>query len=47
VIIPAPINRAMAHFIQPGILKTSLKTKDPGRNPPLQPKSASLQTKSG
>jgi hypothetical protein len=33
VIIPAPINRAMAHFIQPGILKTSLKTKDGGINP--------------
>src|SRR5256884_2392086 len=26
VIIPEPINRAMAHFIQPGISKTSLKT---------------------
>jgi hypothetical protein len=32
VIIPAPISRAMAHFIQPGILKTSLKTKDGGIN---------------
>jgi hypothetical protein len=33
VIIPTPTNNAIAHFIQPGISKTSLKTKDGGINP--------------
>src|SRR6266403_1313514 len=33
VIIPRPTNNAIAHFIQPGISKTSLKTKNGGINP--------------
>jgi hypothetical protein len=37
-IIPAPINKATAHFIQPGISKPHSKTKDDGINPLLKPK---------
>ncbi len=35
-IIPAPINSATPHFIQPGISKTPLKIKDCRTNPRLQ-----------
>jgi hypothetical protein len=42
-IIPAPINKATAHFIQPGISKPHSKTKDREINPLLQPTNIALK----